>query len=130
MALQLDDWVLCRIYHKKGEINPGRRLTESKALPWVEPKREATWQVTAAAPPPMTDLLYLDALESLPVLVGASSCSEHVDLTCEREVQSLPRWGEDWESAPGFGVNNEHAPLSPVCGDRLLDIFTYLQKPF
>ncbi|XP_065012178.1 NAC domain-containing protein 2-like [Musa acuminata AAA Group] len=129
-SLRLDDWVLCRIYHKKGEIDPGRRSTESKARPWVEPKREATWQVTAAAPPPMTDLLYLDPPESLPVLVGASSCSEHADLTCEREVQSLPRWGEDWESVRWFGINNEHAPLSPSCGDPLQDIFTYLQKPF
>ncbi|KAJ8483880.1 hypothetical protein OPV22_016365 [Ensete ventricosum] len=131
-SLRLDEWVLCRIYHKKGEINPGRRLTESKAHPWVEPKREATWQLTAAAaaPPPMTDLLYLDAAESLPVLVGASSCSEHADLTCEREVQSLPRWGEGWENALGFGINNEHAPLSPVYGDPFQDVFTYLQKPF
>lgn len=122
LIVQLDDWVLCRIYHKKGEAIPGRRSSAAAAA--VEPKREAP---EAAA----TDFLYLDdATESLPRLVGeCSSVSEHaVEWKCEREVQSLPRWGEtDWERALGFGANYEY-------GNPLLlqedDIFSYMRNPF
>ncbi|WOL12905.1 hypothetical protein Cni_G21674 [Canna indica] len=119
-SLRLDDWVLCRIYHKKGGANPGRSMTAG-------PKKEPT--EAPANPTPMSDLLYLDAAESLPRLVGDSSCSEHADFTCEREVQSVPRWGDEWEKALGFGATYDYAPMPTV--DPLQDeIFAYLQKPF
>ncbi|XP_042416238.1 NAC domain-containing protein 48-like [Zingiber officinale] len=120
-SLRLDDWVLCRIYHKKGEAIPGRRSSAAVA----EPKQEAPAAEAA------TDFMYLDdATESLPRLVGeCSSVSEHAaEWKCEREVQSLPRWGEtEWEKALGFGANYEY-------GNPLLlqedDIFSYLRNPF
>lgn len=103
-----------------------------------------------AAPPPQqqhqyTDLLYFDTSESLPRLHADSSCSEHVlssDFTCEREVQSQPKWGE-LERAFGVGINNFDATagaggfsmddgmLSPLLrGNSFQDLMMYLQKPF
>lgn len=123
-SLRLDDWVLCRIYNKKGgAINKHaaadrktstERIFRQPATPETpEQKPEIVAQTSAPPPPPQqqqqyTDLLYFDTSESLPRLHADSSCSEHVrspEFKCEREVQSQPKWGE-LERAIGFGINN------------------------
>ncbi|XP_010912542.1 NAC domain-containing protein 48 isoform X2 [Elaeis guineensis] len=153
-SLRLDDWVLCRIYNKKGVVEkhtgPDRYSSDSRNLgpapgspeqkpvivPHVPP---LVFSAPASAPAPSMDQFYFDATESLPRLHPDSSCSEHVlspEFTCEREVQSRPSWG-GWEKALGVGINNEVAtgvlpPLSSPGGarDPLQDMFMYLQKPF
>ncbi|XP_074566600.1 NAC domain-containing protein 48-like [Curcuma longa] len=117
---RLDDWVLCRIYHKKREAIPEWR--SSAAV--VEANGEAPTASTT------TDLLYLDAAKPIPLLVREySSGSEHAaKMKCERAVQSLPPWSEaDWETVLASGANYEY-------GNPLLlqeeDIFSYTQNPF
>lgn len=107
--MQLDDWVLCRIYNKKGTLE-----TRSEAVP----KQAALWHMDmeveeeevkpagrVAAPPcsvsaaPVSDFTFSDSMPRLHT--SDSSCSEHVASTGfrgEREVQSEPRWRE-WEAA-------------------------------
>ncbi|KAG1369931.1 NAC domain-containing protein 48 [Cocos nucifera] len=152
-SLRLDDWVLCRIYNKKGpvekETSPDRNSAGSRNIVPEPSSPEQKPEIISHVPPPvashvplappLTDLFYFDASESLPRLHADSSCSEHVrspEFTCEREVQSRPSW-RDWEKALGIDTNNEVAlgtfpPLSPPGGfrDPLQDVFMYLQKPF
>lgn len=103
MYVQLDDWVLCRIYNKKGKIekyNSTEDETSSEISKFhddhhheIETKPDITGMVVGA-----NDQLYRDTSESMPRLhTSDSSCSEHVlspDVTCEREVQSEPKWKE------------------------------------
>ncbi|KAG1331143.1 NAC domain-containing protein 48 [Cocos nucifera] len=149
-SLRLDDWVLCRIYNKKGVIDnhtgPDRYSSGSRNLGPASGSPEQKPVLVPHVPPPVfsapapsMDMLYFDATESLPRLHPDSSCSEHMlspEFTCEREVQSRPSWG-GWEKTLGVGINNEVAtdvlpPLSPPGGarDPLQDMYMYLQKPF
>ncbi|XP_039121214.1 NAC domain-containing protein 2-like [Dioscorea cayenensis subsp. rotundata] len=144
-SLRLDDWVLCRIYNKRGggagekQAGPkqGREVVEQK--PVIGPNTIGP-HVRRPNPNPMSELMCLDPSESLPRLHADSSCSEHVissnEFTCDREVQSQPRWREDWEKALEIPLNymdatlNGFPHLEPVFKDPLQDIFMHLQKPF
>ncbi|PKA57102.1 NAC domain-containing protein 48 [Apostasia shenzhenica] len=158
-SLRLDEWVLCRIYNKKGGGSGDKpragnfRLPATPETPEQKPEifpqasemssRVTTASAAAVTPlsKPYTDLLCFDTSESLPRLHADSSCSDHLlkqEFTCEREVQSQPRW-DDLERA--LGVNNANATaaiggFSPVGFDGGLlspwqqDVMTYLQKPF
>ncbi|XP_008807657.2 NAC domain-containing protein 48-like isoform X2 [Phoenix dactylifera] len=154
-SLRLDDWVLCRIYNKKGGVEnltgPEWNSAGSRNLGPAPGSPEKKPVIVSHVPPPFsspapwapaqsTDLFCFDASESLPRLHPDSSCSDHVlssEFTCEREVQSRPSWGA-WEKALGVGVPNEVAagafpPLSPpgAFRDPLQDTFMmYPQKPF
>lgn len=156
----MDDWVLCRIYNKKGgtekQINADRKaataaaVTAAMSRPMLQPKPEMM-----APPPPVpaqqvSEFLCFDT-DSMPRLHGDSSCSGHVpssspEFAYEREVQSQPRW-RDWDRAtlemPLGGLDGiaatGYAPLeggqlgqlSPLFRDpSLQDVFKYLQKPF
>ncbi|KAK8966199.1 NAC domain-containing protein 48 [Platanthera guangdongensis] len=126
-SLRLDDWVLCRIYNKKGGVMdkhaPTEKIFRQPATPELpEQKPEILPQSSAMGSsqvvPPSSlqqqqyrDLLYFDTSDSLPRLHADSSCSEHVvspEFTCEREVQSRPNWGE-LERAFGVGINGVDA---------------------
>ncbi|KAF6170565.1 hypothetical protein GIB67_031973 [Kingdonia uniflora] len=132
---RLDDWVLCRIYNKKGTIEKvpnGEKRSVNRTFEDQKP-------INMAAPQPvpsqmMHDYHYFDVTDSIPRLHTDSSCSEHVvspELKCE-EVQSEPKW-RDWDGELGmpssfindpyvqFSSNNEFSPLQ--------DMFMYLQKP-
>ncbi|XP_073012848.1 NAC transcription factor 32-like [Typha latifolia] len=135
--LRLDDWVLCRLYNKKGVIEKrtgSERKNPKPVLP--EPKQE--WA------PRVTDMLCFDGSDSLPRLYTDSSCSEHVlspEFTCELEVQSQPKWGGVgvgyWDDPLGFtdniyGGDDSIPPLSPAVFFRdptFHDIVTYLHQP-
>ncbi|RWW06113.1 hypothetical protein BHE74_00024024, partial [Ensete ventricosum] len=150
-SLRLDDWVLCRIYNKKGNSgsekpgNPVRHPAGSTvAADSPEDRKPALGQ---GAPP----LAYSFATsDSMPRLHADSSCSEHVlspEFVCDREVQSQPRWrATDWDKAVGLGdpvaadnfnanansafTQLEPGPLSSGMGDPFQDILMYLGKPF
>nr|ADK47979.1 NAC-like protein 5 [Crocus sativus] len=126
-SLRLDDWVLCRIYKKKGG-EPEREPVGSKFLnpnPNPNPsKLEIKSEIFAHVPPPpvTNDMFYFDTSDSLPRLHADSSCSEHVlssGFTSEtREAESQLRWGVP-TAASDFGF-----------ADPFQDIMMYLQKPF
>lgn len=154
--LQLDDWVLCRIYNKKGTIEKqqyqsgSNRKTSCLEEP-VDKKPVILTQGRNAIPPPaattsvtpvptgMNDYIYFDTSESIPRLHTDSSCSEHVvspEFTCE--VQSEPKWKE-WEKALDFPFNYGDAMIDNGFGSQfqgsnqmspLQDMFMYLPKPF
>lgn len=161
LILQLDDWVLCRIYNKKGGVESKQQRsknpeTEMEAAVEDEDQKPDILTQTHYHHPPMTppvlnDFAYFDSSESMPRLQPTdSSCSEHVistDFTCEREVQSEPKWRTDWPPTLEIPNNNMDAikatdynnpflsqldglQLSPVFRDPYQDILMYLQKPF
>ncbi|XP_078433971.1 NAC domain-containing protein 2-like [Wolffia australiana] len=148
-SLRLDDWVLCRIYNKKG----GGEKQGGKAQQLVAPKEEEEVAATAeeAAPPPPAEFLYFDS-DSMPRM-HAESSSDQVpasspEFAYEREVQSQPRW-RDWNRAAALEIpvnaadamaggasyhpsmdNGLMGQLSPLFQDPLHDVFKFLQKPF
>lgn len=159
LILQLDDWVLCRIYNKKGTIEKqpssgvvvSRKtesseiedkkpdiLTRAGGLPPHPPPQAA---VTAAA---MTDYMYFDASDSIPKLHTDSSCSEHVvSPEFASEVQSEPKWNEWEKNSLEYPYNYENAILNNnnngfatqfQSGNNQMsawqDIFMYLPKSF
>ena len=153
MIWQLDDWVLCRIYNKKGVIekynNSNSISMEEKVLQFYETKPE----IKTTMPPPSFshDRLYMDTSDPVPRWHTDSSCSEHVlspDATCDREVQSDPKWNElglgvdddtfnfgfnymdslstdDLLAPPQFPEYQMNQQVSP-----LQDMFMYLQRSF
>jgi len=148
-CLQLDDWVLCRIYNKKGTVEKQEpHLSVKKANPTEieeDEKKQVVLLPPPQAPPSATgtvnDYMYFDTSDSVPRLHTDSSCSEHVvspEFTCE--VQSEPRWKE-WGNANALDnpYNYLDATMdipfaSQLRGDNqmspLQDIFMHLQKPF
>lgn len=117
-SLRLDDWVLCRIYNKKGAIEKQQQQhhhhqipinqTESNTIGFIKNEdqeekpeiltdRAISSQIPSpsAAPPSsgvVNDHTYFDASDSVPRLHTDSSCSEQV-MSSEftSEVQSQPR---------------------------------------
>lgn len=154
VILQLDDWVLCRIYNKKGSVEKQQNCANRKAS-CLEPEDKKPMNLTqgrSVIPPPpattsatpvtvgMNDYVYFDTSESVPRLHTDSSCSEHVvspEFTCE--VQSEPKWKE-WEKALDIPFNYVDATMDASLGPQfqggnnqmspLQDMFMYLQKPF
>ncbi|KAK7353674.1 hypothetical protein VNO80_19125 [Phaseolus coccineus] len=92
--LRLDDWVLCRIYNKKGKIekyNTGAPKMEAGVVhnfdhemkPEIEKLRN--------------EQLFMESSESMHRVQTESSGSEQVvsaDVRWEREVQSHPKWND------------------------------------
>ncbi|KAF7829815.1 NAC domain-containing protein 2 [Senna tora] len=155
-SLRLDDWVLCRIYNKKGTIEKQEqspstfsRKAESSEM---EDKKPDLLPRGGAFPPPappsqapasgMTDYMYFDTSDSVPKLHTDSSCSEHVvSPEFASEVQSEPKWNE-WEMKNlEFPYNYVDAMLGNnsfgsqfESGNNqmspLQDMFMYLPKPY
>ncbi|RCV28442.1 hypothetical protein SEVIR_5G410700v4 [Setaria viridis] len=152
-SLRLDDWVLCRIYNKKGGLEkppvaagdrkPALLAPASAGSP---PEQKPFVAAPGGLPPAFADLAaYYDRpSDSMPRLHADSSCSEQVlspeqqFAGCDREVQSQPKiseWERTFASDP---VNPAGSLLDPVGhggdgigGDPLLqDILMYWGKPF
>ncbi|KAL8166127.1 hypothetical protein V2J09_007626 [Rumex salicifolius] len=115
-GLRLDDWVLCRIYNKKGTIEKvavaaavNQQQPSISAITAEDTKPNVAGLIAQPPPPPTqqttaNDCTHFDTSESVPRLHTDSSCSEHVvspEFTCEREVQSEPKW-KDLETALDF----------------------------
>ncbi|KAK6939900.1 NAC domain [Dillenia turbinata] len=147
-SLRLDDWVLCRIYNKKGTVEVSRGLACRKIAspPQYEERKPKIERNILPPPAPsgstVNDFVHFDTSDSVPRLHPDSSCSEHVvspEFTCEKEVQSEPKWTE-WEKALDFPFNYmdatvDNSPFSSQFQSNsqlspLQDIFMYLQKPF
>ncbi|KAK7316922.1 hypothetical protein RJT34_00741 [Clitoria ternatea] len=96
--IRLDDWVLCRIYNKKGKIEKFNTATakvnNGSAMMMVHNfEHETKPEIHKLA----NGQLYMDTSDSVPRLHTDSSCSEHVvspDVKCEKEVQSDPKWND------------------------------------
>lgn len=154
LILQLDDWVLCRIYNKKGTIEKLQPssdpvVTRRIESPEIEEKKPEILKSGGVLPPApaMTDYMYFDPSDSIPKLHTDSSCSEQVvSPEFASEVQSEPKWNE-WEKSLEFPFymdttlsngftqfasnnnntnnNNNNNQMSP-----LQDMFMYWPKPF
>ncbi|XP_016484724.1 NAC domain-containing protein 2 [Nicotiana tabacum] len=156
-SLRLDDWVLCRIYNKKGSIEKNQlsnRKMNTSYMDMVESPEDRKPEILLPPPPPQqqqqvhNDFFYLDPSDSVPKIHSDSSCSEHVlspEFTCEREVQSEPKL-TDWEKATlDLPFNYMDATTGATTVDNSLlgsqfqssyqmsplqDMFMHLHKPF
>ncbi|WOL01519.1 hypothetical protein Cni_G10236 [Canna indica] len=158
-TLRFDDWVLCRIYHKKGAVGKQSKPAGGGKNPRPA-RQEVKKEVPSRAPAPKTEMICFGSSESLPRLIGESSSSDHVlsspdhvisspELAGEWEVESQPRWDEDCEDwdmdlsaelieeedaadVAGGDGGEEWPPLSPAFffSDSFPDLSVYLQKPF
>uniref|UniRef100_A0A5B7B4J7 Putative NAC transcription factor n=1 Tax=Davidia involucrata TaxID=16924 RepID=A0A5B7B4J7_DAVIN len=149
--LRLDDWVLCRIYNKKGTIEKHypseRKSTKYTEIEERKPEIMAAAPTQMALPPPpppslppqmMKDFLHFETSDSIPRLHTDSSSSEHV-VSPEFEVQSEPKW-DDFEKALDFQFNYNNAFLDDPFVQQvqfpedqlspLQDMFMYMHKPF
>lgn len=140
-SLRLDDWVLCRIYNKKGSIEK-QRVNIRKVTTSEEDKKPVLTSDEDKKPVIMTssslvhkDFMCLEACDSVPRL--DSSCSEHVvspEFTCEREVQSQPVLNFPFNYIDVSSVENFNALFgsqqyqSSFHVDPVHDMFTYLTK--
>ncbi|GMI78393.1 Arabidopsis NAC domain containing protein 2 [Hibiscus trionum] len=156
-SLRLDDWVLCRIYNKKGYIEKqpplqGSVTKEASAAEMEDKKPDiVTFGKDLSGLPPAatatgSDFVYFDSSESVPRVHTESSCSEHVVLPeFPAEVQSMPKWKEELGSTANNNVldslynymdaTRDIGFASQMQGNNnqlspLQDIFMYLQKPF
>lgn len=132
LILQLDDWVLCRIYNKKGTIEKQQQQPSNDVIvnrkvesPETEDKKPEIltgigggYLPPPPPPPPpqssaaMTDYLYFDPSDSIPKLHTDSSCSEPVvSPEFASEVQSEPKWNE-WEKSLELPYNYMDATLT------------------
>ncbi|KAF5735494.1 NAC domain protein [Tripterygium wilfordii] len=152
-SLRLDDWVLCRIYNKKGTVEKQGPVANRKTnMAEIEEKKPAIMKsgVENSQLPPapavtatVNDYMYFDTSDSIPRLHADSSCSEHVvSSEFTAEVQSEPKLKDGGNlNALDFAYNyieptmgNNGAFGSQFQGNnqlwQLQDMFMYLQKPF
>lgn len=154
MILQLDDWVLCRIYNKKGVIEKRHNAAVNRNMNAIQEEEEvdekpkiftshggANTFLQAPAPAPVDDYIHFDTSDSIPRLHTDSSGSEHVVSPefATSEVQSEPK-RNGFENAFNFRYNYidttalDHEFATQFQGANLMsplqDMFMYLQKPF
>ncbi|KAK7385158.1 hypothetical protein VNO78_30870 [Psophocarpus tetragonolobus] len=132
-TLRLDDWVLCRIYNKKGAVEKQQPPSGVRKIERSEPEDEKPRivpRVEGILPPQaVADCVYFDASDSVPRLhTTDSSCSEQVvSPELASEVQSEMKRGNEFAYNyldATLGSGNQMSPLQ--------DIFMYLynSKPF
>lgn len=158
--LRLDDWVLCRIYNKKGKIEKFNSATTGleQKLPKFSPGEILHYDHEhehETKPKIIHNFsnnehqLYMDTSDSVPRLHTDSSCSDHAvspDATCDKEVESNPKWSNELDmqlfDTFDFQLNNYDNSL-PMNDDDLFgnqfqmnqlmsfqDTFLFPQKPF
>nr|WKC16883.1 NAC transcription factor [Psammochloa villosa] len=152
-SLRLDDWVLCRIYNKKGGLEKPAAAdwkpvmgsnAAARAMVSSPPEQKPVVGLSPGGVPAFPEFAaYYDRpSDSMPRLHADSSCSEQeqvlsAEFAGERgEVQSQPKISE-WERtfATAGPVNPAGSILEPsgvgLDGDPLLqDILMYWTKPF
>ncbi|KAF5763830.1 putative transcription factor NAM family [Helianthus annuus] len=134
--LRLDDWVLCRIYNKKGTLEK-HHVTDDHGFDMETETKPNITQNTATQvvhPPPssdvahhvMKDVFHFETSESIPTL--------HTDSSPEQEVQSDPNGNEFPFSYVDPFQNDDFTPQSQYYNDYQLspfqDMFMYNAKPF
>ncbi|KAK3411296.1 hypothetical protein EUGRSUZ_I00056 [Eucalyptus grandis] len=129
---RLDDWVLCRIYNKKGTIEKYFPRTETKPQIVMPTALNSNLPPQHRHSPTCTDHMYVDSSEAVPRLHTNSSCSEHVvspALASEKEVQSEAKQ-DDREKALNlqFGSMDNFLDEAFRQGQLQLDQFLALQE--
>lgn len=154
-GLQLDDWVLCRIYNKKGKIEKyNNTVTVTPMFSGAgevhdyEHEHESKPEIHKLG---VNDQLYNnDTSDSVSRLhhTDSSSSGGHVvspDVTCDREVQSEHTWNElelqlddafdldfdfqfNYLDDDPFGAQVQYHQMNQL--SPLQDMFMYQQKPF
>lgn len=150
---QLDDWVLCRIYNKKGRIEKHYPIDTRKMTPNFPESDHEDQKPDIKNPGQMMALhrgeMDTTTSESVPRLQTDSSCSEHVlspDVTYDnKEVQSQPTTNDlTVENVFGLGDDFQFNYLDSFGNDPFAhqyqfqmdqlspwqDMYTLLQKPF
>ncbi|KAF8405702.1 hypothetical protein HHK36_007779 [Tetracentron sinense] len=142
-GLRLDDWVLCRIYNRKGSIeNKLTSVRKSVVYSEIEDQKPEfmTQDRNILAPipeasPAINNFFYVDTSDSIPGLRTDSSSSEHV-VSSDKDVSSEPQW-RDWNNTFDYSFNNMNAIEDNLFGQvhsnqlsPLNDMFNYLQEPF
>ncbi|KAL0378197.1 UNVERIFIED_CONTAM: NAC domain-containing protein 2 [Sesamum radiatum] len=153
--LRLDDWVLCRIYNKKGTLEKHYNVDQKEvqfsdseeqkpkveALPYGEMVTPVMQVPQMMASQRMIEYSHFDRSDSVPKLHTDSSCSEHVlspEFMCDKEVQSESKWG-DLESYLDYQLNYVDGFQDDPFGSQMQnndqlsmfqDMFAYMQKPF
>lgn len=146
--LRLDDWVLCRIYNKKGTLEKyynvdQKALSSQEEMEEQKPKNlmnfeqngivtteakkmQQLQQNTIMAQQMMNDYLHFETSESAPRLHTDSSGSEQIlspevlspEFAHEREVQSAPKWS-DLERALDFQFNMDGFQDDPFVSNQM-----------
>ncbi|KDP24799.1 hypothetical protein JCGZ_25324 [Jatropha curcas] len=128
--LRLDDWVLCRIYNKKGSIEK-QYTVDIKLIEYPEMEEQKPKILMSAASINNNEpLVQMDTCDSIPRLHTDSSCSEEHVLSPEKEVESVLNFGfssyvDGFQDDPfASQVEFQMDQFSP-----LEDMFMYLHKP-
>lgn len=146
--LRLDDWVLCRIYNKKGTlekyynvdqkaVSSQEEMEEQKpknlmnfgqnGIVTTDAKEMLQQQQNTMAQQMMNDYLHFETSESVPRLHTDSSGSEQIlspevlspEFAYEKEVQSAPKWS-DLERALDFQFNMDGFQSDPFASSQML----------
>ncbi|XP_055800820.1 NAC domain-containing protein 2-like [Solanum dulcamara] len=157
--LRLDDWVLCRIYNKKGTLEKYYNVDKENASfgefeEEIKPKLLPTQLAPVApmlmpprprsTPTPTNDYFQFETSESMTRMhtTNSSSGSEHVLSPCDKEVQSAPKWDDhgntlDFQLDYLDGLLNEPFETQmqqQICNfdqfNTFQDMFLYMQKPY
>ncbi|KAK4426758.1 NAC domain-containing protein 2 [Sesamum alatum] len=150
--MALDDWVLCRIYNKKGMLEKHYMNEDKESMQFSDSEDQkpkvngfpyngmvALVQAPQSLPSQrMNDYMHFNTSESVPKLHTDSSGSEHAFSPEFKEVQSEPKWSE-FEIPANFQLNymdgfqDEPFGSQMQYNDQLVlfqDMFGYMQKPF
>ncbi|KAL3630240.1 hypothetical protein CASFOL_023224 [Castilleja foliolosa] len=146
--LRLDEWVLCRIYNKKGTLEKHYNV-DQKEVQFSDSEEQKPNVLTygeMVTPAPIEqaqkafpyDYVRFDGSDSIPKLHTDSSSSEHVLSPEFKEVQSEPKWSE-LENSLDFQLSYIDAFQDDPFGSQMeyndqysmfQDMFAYTQKPF
>ncbi|KAK4416632.1 protein ATAF2 [Sesamum alatum] len=154
--LRLDDWVLCRIYNKKGTLEKHYNVDQKEvqfsdsedqkpnvdALPYSGMVMPLVQVPQTVASQMKNEYIQFDTSDSVPKLHTDSSCSEQVlspEFMCDKEVQSESKWGE-LESYLDYQLNYMDGFQDDLFGSQMQnndhqlsvfqDMFAYMHKPF
>ncbi|EPS70912.1 hypothetical protein M569_03847 [Genlisea aurea] len=154
--LRLDDWVLCRIYNKKGTLEryyyngvDQKEAHFSSDGEEQKPKMDSFQYSGVINPSPLIPTHQAlapsqgkggDCFSSLPKLRADSSTSEHVPSPEMKEVQSEPKWSE-FDGSLDYQLNYMEGFQDDIFGSQMpsyndhqmnmfQDMFPYMQKPF
>lgn len=152
--LRLDDWVLCRLYNKKGKVDDyypvDQKLVNYREI--EDQKPNIMFGYNSMPPPPQlphqtttNELLHFETSDSIPMLHTDSSGSEHAaaspEFPSEKEVQSVPKWN-DFGNGFDFQMNYMDAFSDDLFAPQVMqlqqqdqlsplqDMFTYMHNPF
>lgn len=146
--------MLCRIYNKKGSLEKNYSAAHQKVEEVEFTEMEDTKPEIAKMPPMQqppfaaNEHFYMDTSDSMPKLhtSDSSSSGEHVvssDITCDKEVQSEPKWNP-LANSNGLDFNFNYVDSNGFSDDpfglqaqyqmdqlySMQDMFTFPQMPF